>query len=169
MLTQPHFLLCQSQCRPPSRLARLDASAGGREHLAGAAAAFRVKRRLQPGHHQEIFRSKELWHEVDFFHADAVLSGDAAAAPDAFIQNLMTSSQYSFHLVGMALIEQQNGVNVAVAGMENVADANLMLGADPLNLAENVGQLSSRYDAILAAITRRQPADSAKSVLARFP
>jgi hypothetical protein len=163
------FLAFALQCRSSSCLARLDAGARGREHLAGAAATFRIKRRLQPGHHQEIFGSKELGHEADFFHANAVLAGDAAAAADAFIQNLMTGRQHSPHLVGVALIEQQYGVNVAVAGMENVADANLMLGTDPLNLAENVRQLSSRDDAVLATITRGQPPDSAKSVLARFP
>src|SRR5207244_10021641 len=113
--------------RLSSGLAGLDAGAGGGEHFAGAALSVGIKGRAQPGHHHQVLGREQLKHEVNFLDADAVLAGDAAAALEALLQNLATGGQDSAYLVGIALIEKRNRVNVAVAGVKDIADAKLIL------------------------------------------
>ena len=44
---------------------------------------------------------------------------------DALFQDLVAGRQHALHLVGVALVEQQDRMNVAVAGMEDVGDAQI--------------------------------------------
>src|SRR5262245_29030820 len=92
--------------RPASRLARLDASPGGGEDLARAAAAFGVEGGAQPQHHVQVFGGEQLGHEVDLLDADAVLAGDAAALADALVKNLMAGGEDALDLVWVALVEE---------------------------------------------------------------
>ena len=70
---------------------------------------------------------------------------------------------------GVALVEQQNRMNVAVAGVKDVDDADVVLAADFDDLAQNVRQLRARHDAVLRAIAGAEPADRAEGLLAAFP
>src|SRR5262249_29422835 len=101
--------------------------------------------------------------------ADAVLAGHAAADANALVENLVTCRQHALHLIGVALVEQQDWMKVAVAGVEDVAHAETILLANASNFTQHVRQLRARHDAILRAITRRQPADGAERLLARLP
>src|SRR6516164_7803959 len=98
-----------------------------------------------------------------------MLTGDAAAAAQAFFQNVVTGVQHALHLLAVAFVEKQNRVDVAVAGMKNVGDPDLVLFADALNLTKNMGQLRARHDSVLRAIAGREAADRAKCLLAAFP
>src|SRR5229473_3424072 len=60
-------------------------------------------------------------------------------------------------------------MDVAVAGVEHVGNAELILGTDPLDLAENVRQLGAWHHAVLRAVTRRQPTHGSKGLLAALP
>src|SRR5262249_37155376 len=147
-----------SQRRPPADLALLDARPRRRQHLVRAATALLVERRPQPQHPVEVLRREQLRPEVQLLHAHAVLARDAAARADALVENLVAGRQHALHLVLVALVEEQDRVDVAVAGMEDVANPDIILLADALNLAEDVGQLGPRHDAVLGAVARRQPA-----------
>src|SRR5207237_5911155 len=105
----------------------------------------------------------------DLLHADAVLAGYAAAAADTLFQDLVASLEHALHLFLVAFVEEQDRVNVAIAGVKNVAHAQLILLADPLDLAEDVRQFRARHDAVLCAVARRQPADGAERLLAALP
>ena len=49
---------------------------------------------------------------------------------DALLQDLVAGRQHALHLVGVALVEQQDRVDVAVAGVEDVGDPHVVLLAD---------------------------------------
>src|SRR5260370_42427320 len=60
-------------------------------------------------------------------------------------------------------------MDVAIAGVEHVGNAELILGTNPLDRAEDVRQLGAWHDAVLRAITRRQPTHGSKGLLAALP
>ena len=45
---------------------------------------------------------------------------------DALVEDLVAGRQHALHLVGVALVEQQDRVDVAVAGVEDVDDADVV-------------------------------------------
>ena len=85
----------------------------------------------QPQHHRQVFRREQLRHEVDLLDADAVLAGHAAAAGGCTRPGSRGSpASTRFDLVGVALVEQQDRMDVAVAGVKDVGDADVVLLAD---------------------------------------
>src|SRR5262245_48891479 len=137
--------------RPAAGLALLDAGAGGRQHLVGAATVIGVERGPQAHHHGQIVGGKQARHEVNFLDADAMLAGDAAADRDAFFQDLVAGGEDAPHLLRVALIEEQDRMDVAVAGVKDVGDPQLVMLADSANLAQDVRQLGPRHDTVLGA------------------
>src|SRR5262249_58193401 len=142
---------------------------GLRRHRRRAAEVGGVERRTQPQHHRQVLRREQLRHEVDLLDADAVLPGDAAAAADALLQDFVARRQHPLYLFAVALVEQQDRMDVAVAGLEALAAAQVVLLPDAVDLAQDVWQLRPRHDAVLRAVARRQPADGAEGLLAAFP
>ena len=69
----------------------------------------------------------------------------------------------------IALIQQQDGMDVAVAGMGHVDDADAMLGRNLRDAAENVRQAGPRHDAVLKHVARAEAAQRADGHLAAFP
>ena len=78
----------------------------------------------------QVVRREQLRHEVDLLDADAVFAGHAAAQADALVQDLVTRLQHPPHLIRVALVEEQDRVDVAVAGVEDVAIRDRIF-ADP--------------------------------------
>src|SRR5438046_1349782 len=98
-----------------------------------------------------------------------MLSRHAAALADTLLQDLMTGRQNPLDLIRIALVEQDDRVQVAVASVEDVANPQIVLLADGLDSAEHVRQFRPRHDAVLRAVTRSEPADGPECLLARFP
>ncbi len=84
------------------------------------ASLFRIKSQTQHLHSVEVIPGKLLSHEIDFLRANAVLAGHAAAQCDAFIQNVISSLQCAFNLIGIAFIIQDQRMNIPVAGMKYI-------------------------------------------------
>src|SRR5262249_32268250 len=112
---------------------------------------------------------KQLGHEVDFLDAYAVLASDAAAGADALVEDFVAGGKDAPDLVGVALVEEKNWVDVAVARVENVADAELVMLRDALDFTENVGELAARHDAVLRAVAGSKSAHGAEGLLAGLP
>jgi hypothetical protein len=70
----------------------------------------------------QIVGSEHQRHEVDFLHTDAVLACDTSSQTDAFRKDFMTGSENPLHLIRIALVEHENGVDVTISGMEDIAD-----------------------------------------------
>ncbi len=118
-----------SLLKRPRRLRLLfhPARAGSRQHFARAQTSVGIKRHSQTIHRGQIIVGEHLVHEANFFHADAVFAGHAAAASDALVQNVGTGGQHAFNLFRIALVEQQNRMNVAIAGVKHIHDSHAVL------------------------------------------
>ncbi len=81
-------------------------------------------------HGGQVFRRKQLGHEFHLFDADAVLAGHASPDRDALVENLVARQEHALHLIGVALVEEQDRVNIAVAGMEDVGDPQIVPPTD---------------------------------------
>ena len=120
-------------------------------------------------HCGQVALGKHLMHKVDFLHANAVLAGYGAAALQAFIQNLVAGEEDPPDLSRVPFVEQENGMNVAVAGVKDVDDPQFVAGGDFRDFAEDVRELRAGDDAVLRAVTGAEPADGSERLLAALP
>ena len=74
-----------------------------------------------------------------------------------------------FHISGLARVEQDDRVHVAVAGVEDVADGEAGALRHPADKAQRGGDLGARHDAILHIIRGADSSHGAKRVFAAFP
>ena len=102
------------------------ARARGGEHFLRAAQSVGIKCVPHEFHCFQIVHPEKLVHEIDLLDTDAVFPGHAAAQFDAAVENLVARFQHTLHLIGVTLVEQQNRVNVAVARVEDVHNADVV-------------------------------------------
>src|SRR5208337_5303258 len=124
--------LASRGCPAPGALA-FDAVAAAGKQLGRAASTLGVQRVANRDHGGQVFRREELGHEGHFLHADAVLSRHAAAEPDAFLENLVAGVEHSLDLLSVALVEEQDGMNIAIAGVKDVGNSNIVSSRDTLD------------------------------------
>ena len=94
--------------------------------MCGLRAAPGSKTARSARHRQQVLGREQQRHELDLLDADAVLAGDAAAERDARVEDLVAGGEHALDLVGVALVEEQDRMDVAVAGVEDVGDAELV-------------------------------------------
>src|SRR4051812_21046974 len=80
-------------------------------------------------------------HEVALLDADAVLAGEAAADLDAELQDVVARPLGLFHLARLVDVEQDQRVQVAVAGVEHVGHAEPLRAADLVDALQHMRQL----------------------------
>ena len=88
---------------------------------------------------------------------------------DAVAQNLLAGRSRLFQLAGLARIEQNDGVHVAVARVEDVADGEAVLLRDLADEVQGGRDLGARHHAILHVVGRADAAHRAEGVLAALP
>ena len=125
------------------------ATASSGKKLVGAQIAAGIEGGTQVPHRGKVTLRKHLVHEVDFLHPNAVLAGDGAATLQAFVQDLVAGHKHAFHLGRIPLIEQQNRMDVAIAGMEDIDDPQFISRGDFGDFAEDVRQLRAGDYAVL--------------------
>ena len=108
-------------------LAVLGAAVQRRDHLAGIQQFLGVEGALERQHLLAFGRSELHAHRRQLLDADAVLAGDGAAERDAGLEDVGAEQFAAVQLVGIVGIEQDQRVQVAVAGMEDVAAAQPVL------------------------------------------
>src|SRR6266850_2317631 len=148
---------------------RLDARLAGGEHLAGIAEATGIERGLEALHQREVGRREDERHEVGLLEADAVLARDRAADLRAHLHDLGAGGDDTRLLTGLARVVEDVRVQVAVARVEHVADAQAVRGHDLVHAREHVRQLGARDDAVHHHVGGRHAAVGAEGRLAAFP
>ena len=93
-----------------------------RDHLARVGALVGVEDPAHRAHRRQGLRVEDQGHVVELVGAHAVLAGDAAARRDARRHDLPAGRVHPLGQVGVAAVEADVGVQVAVAGVEDVAD-----------------------------------------------
>ncbi len=101
--------------------------------------------------------------------AHAVLAGDRAARLDAVVQDLGRDRLGVLGLAGNRGVVADQRVQVAVAGVKDVADAQPRALREIADAPQHFGQLRPRHDAVLHVVVRRDPSHRGKRRLASFP
>ena len=140
-----------------------------REDFAGIEGGVGIEGVVDAAHEIEVGVGEEERHKFGFFHADAVLAGKRAADFDAIADDFGGGFQGALELRGVAGIVEYDGMQVAVAGVEDVADLKAVLIADLPDAAQSLRKFRTRDDAVKDVIAGGQAAERAESVLAAFP
>ena len=109
-------------------------------------------------HGVKVRGREHLQHVLRLVGADAVLAGDRAARLDAVLQNLSGDLDGALRLAGHALVVANQRMQVAIAGMEHVANPQPRSYGQVANLPEHFRQPRSRHDAVLHVVVRRHTA-----------
>jgi hypothetical protein len=120
-------------------------------------------------HGGDVVGSEHVWEEGLFFESDAVFAGDAAAHGDAEAEDFCGGGFGAFEGAGFASIVHDEGVEVAVAGMEDIGDAELVAAGDFADAAEGFAEAAAWDDAILDDEVRAEAADGGEGAFAAFP
>ena len=139
-----------------------------REDLAGVQEPMGIEHALDAHLHGEIGARELHAHEVALLDADAVLAGEAAAGRDAHLQDLRPGELGAARLVLVVAVIEDQGMQVAVAGVEDVGDLETLRGADVRDLGEHIGETRERNDAVHAVVVG-DAAHGAEGGLAPFP
>ncbi len=84
-------------------------AAGRRKHFAGAQSSIGIKRGAQPLHGGQVVGGKQLVHEANFFYANTMFAGHAAAAGDALFKNFAAGRKHAADLCRVALSNSRIG------------------------------------------------------------
>src|SRR5439155_10262399 len=141
----------------------------GREDLPRVAEPARIERLLHAVHAGEIGLGEDERHVVDLLQPDAVLAGDGAAHLGADLQDLPARRDDARLLAWLPGVVEDIRVEIAVARVEDVADAEPMALDDLVHAAEHVGQLGARDDAVHHHVGGRYAAVGAEGRLAALP
>src|SRR5438874_436171 len=158
-----------SHGRLPPRGARLDAHLRVGEDLVRIGASLGIEHGAQPRHRAEVVGPEEERHLRHLLDPDAVLAGEAPAERDARLQDLPSRREHAPDLVLVALVEEEDRVDVAVAGVEDVGDAEPVALRRRGDVPQDVRHAGARHDAVLRAVVGCEPADGAEGALAAFP
>src|SRR5207253_3707287 len=101
--------------------------------------------------------------------ADAVLAGDRAANVSAHLHDLGAGRHHARLFARLARIVEDVGMEIAVAGVEHVPDAQTRGRDDLVHAAEHVRKLRARDDAVHHHVGRRHAAVRAEGGFAALP
>ena len=140
-----------------------------REDFSGVQRAFWIEGVVDAAHEVEVCVGEKERHEFALFHADAVLAGEAAADFDAITDDFSGGFQSALELLVVAKIVENDRVEIAVAGVEDVANAEAELVADFLDVAERLRKLGTRDDTVEDVDAGGDSAEGAEGVFAALP
>src|SRR5437588_8116463 len=98
-----------------------------------------------------------------------MLAGDGAAHADAPRKDRFAAGASFFQVAGFAGVEENDGVQVAIAGVKDVADGESVLAGGLADEIESGRDLGARHHAILHVIGGADAAHGAKGVFAALP
>src|ERR1039457_6202836 len=98
-----------------------------------------------------------------------MLAGEAAAHLDAGLEDFASRVDCAADLIRCALVVKNDRMQIAVAGVKYVADAQVIATADVGDHAQNPRQAGSRNDAVLSRVVRREAANRTERAFTRLP
>ena len=101
-----------------------------RKHLAGIEQPVGVEGALHPHLLLEVGGGELHAHQLALLDADAMLAGQAAAELDAQLENLRAAQLGALELARIVGVVEDQRMQIAVAGMEDIGDAEAVAPAD---------------------------------------
>ena len=139
------------------------------QHLGGVRQPGRVERGAQRRLRGEVGRGEHQRHQVALLEPDAVLAAQHPAGGDRHAHDLLAGGVHPLDHAGFALVEHQQRVQVAVAGVEHVHHEDPVAVGDLVHLSQHVGQRSTRHDRVVQVVVRLDPGDRTERGLAALP
>ena len=124
---------------------------------------------LMPVLHFEVGVRELVRHQVALLDSDAVLAREHAAAVDAELQDLGAERLGAIELAWNVGVVEDQGMQVAVARVEHVRDAQPKALRHLGDRAEHARQLAARNRAVHAVVVGADPADGRERRLAAGP
>ena len=149
--------------------ARFAATLAERENFAWVERALWIEGVVNAAHEIEIGVVEVERHQLAFFHTDAVFAGETAADFDAVANDFGRGLHGALELLVVAEIVENDGMEVAIAGVEDVADVEAELIADFLYAAQSLRELRTRNHAVKDVDAGGDAAESAEGIFAAFP
>ena len=137
--------------------------------LPGLRPPSRIEGTLDREHLLALGRRELHAHRAELFDADAVLAGDGAAHRHAEFEDLGAEGFGALQLVGVVGVEQDQRMQVAVAGMEDVEAAQAVPCRHRADGDQHLGQAAARDRRIHAQVVGADAAARRKGVLAAAP
>ena len=107
--------------------ANFSAAFGAGKNFAGIQQTCGVECVTNAPHQIQLIFSEQKRHQAIFFHAHAVFAGDGTAHFDAEADDFFGGGDGALKLFFFARIEKNDGMEVAVAGMKNIADFEIRI------------------------------------------
>ncbi len=123
----------------------------------------------EPAHAVEIGLGEDQRHVVRLLEPDPVLARDGAAHLGADLEDLPARRHHPRLRARLAGIVEEVRVQIAVAGMEDIADAEAMGRRDLVHPPQHIGELGARDDAIHHHVGGRDVPIGAEGGLAPLP
>ncbi len=101
--------------------------------------------------------------------ADAVLAGQHPAGVERRGDDLRSRGVHPFEHARLAPVEQQQRMQVAVAGVEHVHHDQVVTVGDLVDLLEHVGELRPGHDGVVEVVVGRDLGDRPEGRLAALP
>jgi hypothetical protein len=140
-----------------------------REYLAGIEQRLVVEGALDAFLLGQVGLVEHGRHQVPLLGADAVLAGQHATHLDAQAQDVGAEGLRLLQVARHVGVEQDERVQVAVAGVEDIGDRQAVGFAHVAHGAQNAGKLAAGNGAVHAVVVGRQAADGGESGLAPGP
>src|SRR5712691_856228 len=155
--------------RPVRNGAGFTARLARREHLPGITEPVRIEGVLEALHQREVGRREDERHEVHFLEPDAVLARDGAADLGAHLHDLGAGGDDARLFARLARIVEDVRMQVAVTGVEDVADAQAVRADDLVDAPEHVRQLRAGNHTVHHHVGGGHSAVGAERGLASLP
>ena len=120
-------------------------------------------------HQVQIRFAEHQRHKLVFLHAHAVLSSERAAHLHAKAHDLIAGGPGAPKLIGIAMIEKDQRVEISVSGVKNVSDDQAEALGDLLDPQQRGREFGARDHAIQHIVGWRYAADGAERLLAALP
>src|ERR1700680_3788163 len=98
-----------------------------------------------------------------------MLARNRTALFDAEAEDLLACRAATLDLFGVAVIEQNERVQIAIAGMKNVADGEPVFFRDLLNKPQRRRNLAARHHSVVHVIRRTGASHCSERVLSPLP
>ena len=98
-----------------------------------------------------------------------MLARNTPAHGDTLIEDFVARQQHALDLVGILVVEEQDGVNITITRVENVGNPQVVPLTDGRDEAENVRQPGTWNNAILGAVGRAQTSNRSECRFAALP